>query len=229
MAIMNLIEFLTGKFDYKFWKNRVSLIFIGEFLVTLLLAWVLRPIWVSDEWIYFPFVNYISELGFGRTEGNIGAWIFMIGFCLFPILGTAWNSYLARQFGKVSKFFAIILWLVFELSLWCVALVGIFDVRWPEPGISMFFHVIGATYAFMGNTIAAVLVFIFFAIVYWTTPKDQRNMPHPFKFFLVIVELVGVYLIFRIFPNPFWQWMIMLSLLTFVLANSRLFPEKLKK
>jgi hypothetical protein len=229
---MNIIDFFTGKFEYKFWKNRLLLIFIGEFLITLLLAWTLRPIWLGDEWIYFPFANYISGLGTGRTEGNIGAWIFMIGFCLFPILGTAWNSYLARQFGqfgKISKVFAFIFWLVFEFSLWCVALVGIFDGIWPGPEISYTLHVFGATNAFLGNTIVAVLVFVFIAIIYWKTPKDQRNMPHPYKFFLIIVELVVVYEIFTTFPTPFWQWIITLSLLTFVLVSSRLFPENMKK
>ncbi|UYP45451.1 hypothetical protein NEF87_001736 [Candidatus Lokiarchaeum ossiferum] len=224
---MKLKDFLGGNFDHAFWKNRLCPVLIGQFLGTLLIAWALRPIWVDDSWRYIPFQNYISGLGGGRMEGNIGAWVFLFGFCAFPIIGTGWNSYLYRQFSKVSKIYAAILWVTFELSMICVAFVGIFDGVWPNPNISGFMHFIGATFSFMGHTISAVLVFIAISIIYWKTPSESRHMHHPLKFALVIVELVGVYLLFSAFGGPTWQWLIMLSLNVFLLAISRLFPEDL--
>jgi uncharacterized BrkB/YihY/UPF0761 family membrane protein len=121
----------------------------------------------------------------------------------------------------------VIQWLVFEFSLICVAFVGIFDTVWPNPTVSMQMHVFGAVYSFLGNTISAVILFFAVFIIYYVAPKDQRKMYHPGFFGIVIVELVGMYFIFRSYPNPLTQWLIMLSLLTFVFANSRLFPEKL--
>lgn len=222
---MKLKDFFRGNFEHTFWKKRLCPFLICQFLGTLLLAWALRPIWMDDVWRYIPFQNYISGLGWGRTEGNIGAWVFLIGFCAFPIIGTGWNSYLYRQFSKVSKGFAILLWVTFELSMTCVAFVGIFDGLWPNPEFSGFMHFIGATFSFMGHTISAVLVFIAVSIIYWTTPTESRKMQHPIKFALVIVELVGVYLLFRKFGGPTWQWLIMLSLNLFLLAISQLLPE----
>lgn len=226
---MKITDFFLGKFDHKFWKNRLCLFLIGEFLGTLLLAWALRPIWLDENWKYMPFSNYISTLGAGRTEGNIGAWVFLIGFCLFPIIGTAWNSYLFQQFKKVNKIFACFLWVVFEFSLINVAFVGIFDGLWPEPGISGCMHGFGAMYSFLGHVVSATLVFLAMVIIYWRTPKELRTMKHPFYFFLVIAELIGVYMLFRTFGGSTWQWLIMLSLNVFLFAISRLFPEDIKQ
>ncbi|MHA1561540.1 MAG: hypothetical protein ACTSPA_05390 [Promethearchaeota archaeon] len=226
---MKITDFFLGKFDHKFWKNKLCLILIGEFLGTLLLAWALRPIWLNENWKYLPFSNYISTLGDGRSEGNIGAWIFLVGFCLFPIIGTAWNSYMFQQFKKVNKIFAYFLWVVFEFSLMNVALVGIFDGKWPEPEISGYWHGFGAMYSFLGHVISATLVFIAIAIIYWRTPKTQRTMNHPFYFFLVIAELIGVYMLFRYYGGSTWQWLIMLSLNVFLFAISRLFPEDINQ
>ena len=205
------------------------MILIGEFIGTLLIAWALRPIWLDESWKYMPFSNYISTLGAGRMEGNIGAWIFLIGFCLFPIIGTAWNSYLYQQFKKVNKIYAIFLWLVFEFSLINVAFVGIFDGLWPNPELSGFMHWFGATFSFLGHVISATLLFLAMAIIYLRTPKENRTIKHPIYFFLVIVELIGVYILFRIFGGSTWQWFIMLSLNVFLLAISRLFPEDIKQ
>ncbi|MHA1744618.1 MAG: hypothetical protein ACTSWW_01395 [Promethearchaeota archaeon] len=221
---MKIIDFFLGKFDHKFWK-RLSLILIGEFIGTLLLAWAVRPIWRDASWQYVPFMNYISTLGFGRTEGNIGAWVFLIGFCLFPIIGTAWNSYLFQQFKKVNKIFAGFLWVVFEFSMINVAFVGIFDGLWPNPELSSYMHGFGAMYSFMGHVISATLVFLAILVIYLRTPAERRNMKHPILFFLVIVELVGVYLLFNTFGEPAWQWLIMLSLNIFLFAIGLLFPE----
>jgi len=226
---MKITDFFLGKFDHKFWKNRLCLLLIGEFIGTLLIAWALRPIWLDESWKYIPFSNYISTLGAGRTEGNIGAWIFLIGFCLFPIIGTAWNSYLYQQFKKVNKIYAILLWLVFEFSLINVAFVGIFDGLWPEPEISGYMHGFGAMYSFLGHVISATLVFLAIAIIYWRTPKENRTMKHPFYFFLVIAELIGVYMLFNHYGGTVWQWLIMLSLNVFLFAISRLFPEDIKQ
>ncbi len=223
-----VLEFFSGKVSHEFWSNRLSYILIIEFLGTLFIAWLLRPVWLSPDWNYVPFVNYISGLGWGRSEGNIGAWVFMLGFCLFPVLGTAWNAYLYRQFSEVSNLYAILLFLVFEFSLINVSFVGIFDGVWPEPGISGLMHFYGATYSFLGHTISAVLLFLAITIIYWRTPPKDRQMHHPIWFFLVIVELVGVYLIFDLIGGAFWQWMIMFSLIFFILSISRLFPENLK-
>lgn len=225
---MKIKDFFLGKFDHAFWKKRLCPLLILEFLGTLLIAWAIRPIWVDSSWRYIPFQNYISGLGWGRHLGNIGAWIFLIGFCAFPIIGAGWNSYLYQQFSKVSKVFALLLWIIFELSMICVSFVGIFDGYWPNQDLSGYMHMIGAVYSFMGHTISAVLVFIAIAIIYWKTPAESRQMHHPFKFFLVIVELVGVYLIFNAVGGSFWQWMIMLSLNVFLLAISLLFPENLQ-
>ena len=79
----------------------------------------------------------------------------------------------------------------------------------------------------MRHTIAAVLIFVAMSILYYRTPKENRSMSRPWKFSLIIIELVGIYLIFRIFGGPFWQWMIMLSLMGFIMAMSLLFPEKI--
>ncbi|MHA1520053.1 MAG: hypothetical protein ACTSVZ_00550 [Promethearchaeota archaeon] len=222
---MKITDFFLGKFDHKFWKNRLCLILIGEFLVTLLIAWALRPIWLDDSWKYVPFSNYISTLGWGRTEGNIGAWIFLVGFCLFPIIGTSWNSYLFQQFKKVNKIFAGFLWLVFEFSLINVSFVGIFDGQWPEPGISGYMHGFGAMYSFLGHVVSATLVFLAISVIYWRTPKAERTMKHPITFFLVIAELIVVYMLFNHYGGSTWQWLIMLSLNVFLFAISRLFPE----
>jgi len=221
---MKITDFFSGKFDHKFWK-RLSLYLIAEFIGTLMLAWAVRPIWVDTSWQYVPFANYISTLGFGRTEGNIGAWVFLIGFCLFPIIGTAWNSYLFQQFKKVNKIFAGFLWVVFEFSMVNVAFVGIFDGLWPNPELSGYMHGIGAMYSFMGHVISATLVFLAILVIYLRTPAERRNMKHPILFFLVIVELVGVYLLFNTFGEPAWQWLIMLSLNIFLFAIGLLFPE----
>lgn len=221
---MKIAEFFLGIYDNKFWR-RLCLILIAEFLGTLLIAWALRPIWTDDSWKYVPFTQYISTLGAGRLEGNVGAWIFLVGFCLFPIIGTAWNSYLYQQFKKVSKIFAVLLWIVFEFSLINVAFVGIFDGLWPEPGISGHMHGFGAMYSFLGHVLSATLLFFAMVFIYWRTPKENRTMKHPFYFFLVIAELIGVYLLYRAFGGPTWQWLIMLSLNVFLLAISLLFPE----
>ncbi|QEE15723.1 hypothetical protein DSAG12_01550 [Promethearchaeum syntrophicum] len=225
---MKITDFFVGRYDNKFWK-RLCLILIAEFLGTLLIAWALRPIWLEASWKYVPFTQYISTLGAGRLEGNIGAWIFLIGFCLFPIIGTAWNFYLFQQFKKVSKTFAFILWIVFEFSLINVAFVGIFDGLWPNPELSGFMHWFGATFSFLGHVVSATLVFLGITIIYLRTPKINRTMKHPFYFSLVIVELIGVYLLFRTFGGPTWQWLIMLSLNIFLLASSLLFPEDIKQ
>ncbi|MCK5343062.1 MAG: hypothetical protein KAR20_06645, partial [Candidatus Heimdallarchaeota archaeon] len=158
-------------------------------------------------------------------EGNMGAWVFLIGFCLFPIIGTAWNSYIFQQFKEMNKLFAAFLWLVFEFSMINVAFVGIFDGLWPNPELSGSMHWFGATYSFLGHVISATLVFLAVTIIYWKTPVERRTMKHPFLFFLVIVELIGVYLLFRTFGGSAWQWLIMLSLNVFLFAISRLFPE----
>ncbi len=226
---MKITDFFLGKFDHKFWKNRLCLLLIGEFLGTLLLAWALRPIWLDENWKYMPFSYNISNLGWGRLDGNIGAWVFLVGFCLFPIIGTAWNSYLYQQFRKVNKLFAWFSWSVFEFSLICVALVGIFDEKWPEPEISGYWHVFGAIYAFLGNVVSATLVFFAIAIIFWRTPNEQRTMKHPFYFFLVIAELIGVYMLYDYFGGPTWQWLLMLSLMVFIFAISRIFPEDIKQ
>lgn len=155
----------------------------------------------------------------------MGAWIFLIGFCAFPIVGTGWNSYIYRKFAPVSKIFAWILWIIVEFSMICVSFVGIFDGVWPNPELSGKMHSFGATYAFLGHTISAVIVFIAISIIYWRASKESRNMPHPIWFFLIIVELAGMYLIFRIFGGAFFQWLIMLSLMVYVFLNSRLFPD----
>ncbi len=230
---MKVLDFFLGKFSHKFWKNRLCLGLIAEFIGTLLIAWAVRPIWIDNSWRYIPFKEYISMLGWHRGSENIGAWIFMIGFCLFPIIGTAWNSYLARQFAKVSiisKIFGILLWIVFELSMIMVAFVGIFDGLFPNPAVSGYMHMIGAIYSFLGHTISAVMLFVAISLIYFTTPKDDRkqSMRHPIWFFMVIVELVTVYMIFDTFGGAFWQWMIMLSLVFFLFAISRIFPENLK-
>jgi len=225
---MKISDFFLGKYDHKFW-NRLCLILIGEFIGTLLIAWALRPIWLDDSWKYIPFTQYISTLGAGRLEGNIGAWVFLIGFCLFPIIGTAWNSYLYQQFKKVSKIFAFLLWIVFEFSLINVSFVGIFDGLWPNPELSGFMHWFGATFSFLGHVISATLLFLAMTIIYLRTPKENRTMKHPIYFFLVIVELIGVYILFRTFGGPTWQLLIMLSLNVFLLAISKLFPEDIKQ
>ncbi|MBA7580775.1 hypothetical protein ES708_22669 [subsurface metagenome] len=54
-------------------------------------------------------------------------------------------------------------------------------------------------------------------------------MKHPFYFFLIIAELIGVYLLFRNFGGSTWQWLIMLSLMLFIFGISRLFPEDIKQ
>ncbi|TFG29122.1 MAG: hypothetical protein EU532_03865 [Promethearchaeota archaeon] len=225
---MNIKDFFLGKYDHEFWKNRLTPLIIIEFLGTLMIAWALRPMWLDDSWYYIPFANYISGLGKGRMEGNIGAWFFMIGFMVYPIMGTAWNSYLSRKFFEVSKVYGVLIWIVFEFSLWNVALVGIFDGSWPEPGLSGYLHWFGATYSFMGHTISATLILVGVSIVYWMANSEDRNINHPFKFALILVELVGVYLIFRAFGGTFWQWMIMLSIVIFAFSTTRLFPETLK-
>jgi len=229
---MKITDFFLGKFSHKFWKNNLCLGLIAEFLGTLLLAWAIRPVCIDSSWRYIPFQNYISTLGWGRGSVNMGAWVFLIGFCLFPIIGTAWNSYLARQFAKVStvsKIFSILLWIIFEFSMICVAFVGIFDGIWPNPAVSAAMHTFGAIYSFLGHTLSAVLVFVAISVIYWTTSKDfrKKQMRHPVWFFLVIVELVGVYLIFDHYGGAFWQWMIMLSLNIFLFAISRLMPENM--
>jgi hypothetical protein len=221
---MKIADFFLGKFDHKFWK-RLSLILIGEFIGTLLLAWVVRPIWLDASWQYVPFINYISTLGDGRLEGNIGAWVFLIGFSLFPIIGTAWNSYLFQQFKKMNKIFSGVLWVVFEFSMINVAFVGIFDGSWPNPELSGFMHWFGATFSFLGHVVSATLVFLAILIVYLRTPVEKRTMKHPIWFFLVIVELIGVYMLFRTFGGSAWQWLIMLSLNIFLFAIGMLFPE----
>ena len=226
---MKVKNFFLGKFDHKFWKNRLCLFLIGEFIGTLLIAWALRPIWVDASWKYVPFINYISTLGWGRTEGNIGAWVFLVGFCLFPIIGTAWNSYLFQQFQKVNKIFAVFLWMIFEFSLINVAFVGIFDGAWPEPGISGYMHGFGAMYSFLGHVVSATLLFLAIAVIYWRTPKAERTMKHPIYFFFVIAELIIVYLLFDYYGGATWQWLIMLSLNVFLFAISRFFPEDIKQ
>ena len=228
---MKITDFFLGKYDNKFWK-RLCLILIAEFLGTLLIAWALRPIWLDDSWKYVPFTQYISTLGAGRLEGNIGAWIFLIGFCVFPIIGTAWNSYLFQQFKKVGILgiiFGALLWLIFEFSLINVAFVGIFDGLWPEPGISGYMHGFGAMYSFLGHVVSATLLFIAMSFLYLRTPKENRTMKHPLYFFLVIAELIAVYLLFSTFGGPTWQWLIMLSLNVFLLAISMLFPDDIKQ
>ncbi|MCP4761513.1 MAG: hypothetical protein GY870_07010 [archaeon] len=225
---MNIKDFFLGKFEHKFWKTKLTPLIIGEFLGTLLVAWALRPIWIDASWFYTPFLRYISGLGGGRMEGNIGAWIFMIGFIIYPILGTAWNSYISRKFFEVQKAFGVLLWIVFELALWMVALVGIFDGSWPESEISGFLHFIGATFSFMGHTVAAILILIGITVVYFKAPSENRNINHPYKFSLVVLELVSVFLIFTNVGGTFWQWMIMLSIVIFAFSISKLYPETLK-
>lgn len=229
-TFMNAVfDFFSGKFSHEFWSNRLCIILVLEFLGTLFIAWLLRPIWLGPEWNYLPFTNFISGLGQGRMQGNPGAWVFLIGFCLFPVLGTAWNAYLFRQFWQgstLAKIYAVFLAAIFEFSLINVSFVGIFDGAWPEPELSMIMHFIGATFAFLGHTVSAVILFLGVSIIYWRAPTEKRNrMRHPAWFLLVIVELVGVYLLFRSFGGPFWQWMIMFSLIFFVISISRLFPE----
>ncbi|NPE09056.1 MAG: hypothetical protein GNW80_12300 [Asgard group archaeon] len=224
---MKIKDFFLGNFSHEFWKNRVSPLIIIEFLGTLMIAWALRPVWLGEEWIYFPFKFHISGLGNGRMEGNIGAWIFVLGFCLLPLLGTVWSNFIYKQFAKISKVFAVILWIHLEFSMICVAFVGIFDGIWPTQKISGFMHSFGATFSFLGFTIAAVLVFIVMLIIFWKIPSESRQVLHQVMFFLVIVELVGVYIIFRIIGTAFWQWTLMLSLMLFIFIISRFFPENL--
>jgi len=229
---MKLKDFFTGKFSHKFWSNRLCLLLVIEFLGTLFIAWALRPVWLGPEWQYTPFMNYISGLGQARMEGNIGAWVFMIGFCLFPVIGTAWNAYLFRRFyegNNLSKLYGLLLFIVFEFSLINVSFVGIFDGVWPETELSWYMHGYGATYSFMGHVLSAMILFLGMTIIYWRLPEKRDQIKNPIWFFLVIVELVGVYLLFRTFGGPFWQWMIMLSLVFFLLAISRLFPDKIDR
>ena len=90
-------------------------------------------------------------------------------------------------------------------------------------------HWFGARFSFLGHVISATLLFLAITFLYLKTPKENRTMKHPFYFFLVIVELIGVYILFRTFGGPTWQWLIMLSLNVFLLAISLLFPEDIKQ
>lgn len=224
---MKIKDFFLGNFSHSFWKNRLSPLLIVEFLGTLLIAWALRPVWLDESWIYFPFKFAISGLGIGRMEGNIGAWIFVFGFCLLPLLGTVWNNYIYKRFAPLSKWFAGLLWFTLETSMICVSFVGIFDGTWPTQKISGFMHSFGATSAWFGFTISAILVFLAIMIIYWKTPSESRQISHPIIFFLVVGELVGVFITFRIIRTSFWQWMLMLSLMVFIFVISRFLPENL--
>src|SRR6056297_2622719 len=107
---MNIVDFFKGHYSHEIWKKQITFALIIEFLGTLFLAWLVRPIWKNSDWKYRPFLNYISELGEGRTEGNLGAWIFLIGFCMFCMIETSWASYLYHQLkGNClsSKLFAV--------------------------------------------------------------------------------------------------------------------------
>jgi len=90
-------------------------------------------------------------------------------------------------------------------------------------------HWFGATISFLGHVVSATLLFFAMTILYLRTSKENRTMKHPLYFFLVIAELIGVYLLFRTFGGPTWQWLIMLSLNVFLLAISLLFPEDIKQ
>lgn len=221
---------------------------MSTFLGTLLIAWVLRPVWADSSWIYIPFTQFISGLGNGRMLGNIGAWVFMIGFVMFAIIGTAWNAYLFRQLRKINKHYARFLAFIFEISMISVALVGIFDGIFPEPWISGLLHIVGALVAFYGHTIAAVLMMIPLAYAYWKAQPEKRQMAHPIKLCVVVVLLsvcLTIYMeisnirnaittpdadeIVQFFlTNPFWQWVTMLSLMNLLFWMGRLFPEDLR-
>ncbi|MCP4763944.1 MAG: hypothetical protein GY870_19385 [archaeon] len=226
---MKFKDLITGNFSHSFFKNKLSIILLTEFLGTLFIAWLLRPVWVSPDWFYTPFQEYISMLGYGRMMGNLGAWVFLVGFCLFTVIGSIWNLYIFQQFRKENLLYALLLAVCFEFSLICVSLVGIFDGAWPNPGLSMAMHIFGAMYAFIGNVLSALILFIGISVVYIRNPDKRGDLAHPWKFFLIIVELVVVLMIFMNYGDPFWQWCIMLSLMTFIVANSLLFPGNLGK
>ncbi|MFX1258180.1 MAG: hypothetical protein ACFFAN_09995 [Promethearchaeota archaeon] len=224
---MRIKEFFSGNYSHDFWK-KLSLILIVEFLGVLMIAWALRPVWVDSDWTYLPFNGYISGLGGGRLEGNVGAWVFMIGFIVFAILGTSWNAYLYQEYREISKFYAIFLSMVLEISLIAVAFVGIFDGNWPTPNISGELHSRGSDVAFLGNTLAAVLGWIAIAYAYWkTSPENRREMAHPGKLLIMIVWLVIAILIFTEFGGPFWQWILMLSLMNYIFWMNCFFPKTL--
>jgi isoprenylcysteine carboxyl methyltransferase (ICMT) family protein YpbQ len=90
-------------------------------------------------------------------------------------------------------------------------------------------HGFGAMYSFLGHVISATLVFLAISVIYWRIPKENRTMKHPVYFFLVIAELIGVYMLFSHYGGIVWQWLIMLSLNVFLFAISRLFPEDIKQ
>ena len=101
---------------------------VAEFVGGLMLCWALRPIWVSSTWNYLPFRQAISDLGWGRTMGNPGAWVFLLVFIGFALLGTGWNAYISRQFAVISKKFGIMYGVCLEICFICFTFVGIFEI-----------------------------------------------------------------------------------------------------
>lgn len=221
---MRFQDFLIGDFTHKTWK-RISNVLIFTLPVTLLLAWLFRPWWSNPDWNYIPFMKHISGLGKGRTEGNFGAWIFMLGFTFFPFIGLGWNGYIRRQLAAINQLYAWLVWAILQASMVCVAFVGIFDGRWPNPGLSRSLHGYGATYAFMGHTIFAVLVFLIISIYNYSLSPEDRDITQLWKFSLVIIQLVTIYLLFRIIGGAFLQWLFMLSLLGFTISMRAFFPN----
>jgi len=235
---------LIGDFAPKTWQ-KLSLLIILQFQGMLWLAWFLRSPHVAAS---TPFQNVISTLGQGRMDGNIGAWIFDCAFCTFALLLIPWNLHLARRVSHVSRLAGKVLMVIGFISLFGVACVAIFDEQPMGPvsrGVSQFMYGFGAATAFGGHTVGAIISWCVFASVYARTPRDAREvLHHPGKLLIAVFALLPPMVLLVVSPLPghgdswatgplpefmgllpFWQWTLMLSLMFWLYAMARWYPD----
>ena len=187
---MGLTRCYLGSFSPGTWRW-LSRGLVVQFVGMLMLAWIVRS---PDIHRATPFYAYVSTLGVGRMQGNVGAWVFSACFWLFAFLLVPWHAHTIRGVCGANRVAVGILTLLAVMGVVGAALVGTFDGAGIGPvfsrKVSLALHGTGAVCAFSGHGFIAFLSWPLFARIYRSAaPERRREMPHPGKLLVPVMTL----------------------------------------